>query len=165
MAEMELSIEPSGELEIVMTRRFRAPKALVFACWTDPRHLQRWLLGPPGNTMPVCEVDLRVGGSFRCVWRSAGGWEMSMTGIYQEISPPDRLVHIERFDEPWYPGECVITMKLEEEDGVTTMRSTLRYQTREARDMVLNSPMREGVAASYDRLEELMSSEALAGDR
>ncbi|MGH9492684.1 MAG: SRPBCC family protein [Terriglobales bacterium] len=152
-------ITAQGEREIVMTRVFDAPRTLVFEAYTKPELVQRWLLGPPGWTMPVCEMDLRVGGSFRWVWRrDADGTEMGMGGVYREVVPPERLVHTERFDNPWYPGEALITTVLAEQGGRTTLTATMLYESREARDGILKSGMERGVAASYDRLEEILAA-------
>src|SRR4030081_468454 len=96
-----LTITAAAEREIVMTRVFRAPRELVFDAHTKPELVKRWLLGPDGWSMPVCEIDLRVGGSFRYVWRHGNGNEMGMRGVYREIVVPERLVATEKFDEPW----------------------------------------------------------------
>jgi uncharacterized protein YndB with AHSA1/START domain len=153
-----LQITTPSDLEIAMTRVFDAPRRLVFDAWTRPELVRRWLLGPPGWTMPVCEIDLQVGGRYRYVWRNAGGTEMGMGGVYREIVAPERIVATERFDQSWYPGEAVGTVVLVEREGRTTLTQTIRYESREARDAVLRSPMEEGVAASYDRLAELVAS-------
>ncbi len=101
-----LEMTARGDREIVMSRVFDAPRYLVFDALTQPELLQRWLLGPDGWAMPVCEIDLRVGGSFRYMWRNAKGKEMKMRGVYREITPTERIVHTESFDDPWYPGEA-----------------------------------------------------------
>ncbi len=79
-----------------------------------------------------------------------------MGGVYREVVPPERLVHTEQFDRPWYPGEAVITTVLDERDGRTTLTATHRYQSRAARDLVLGSPMEDRIAESYDKLAELL---------
>src|SRR5262249_54348419 len=117
----------------------------------------QWLLGPPGWTMPVCEIDLRVGGSFRYVWRNQDGREMGMRGVYREIKPPELLVGTEQFDDPWYKGEALGTHVLVEKDGKTTLTLTVLYESKEVRDGVLKSGMERGVEASYDRLAELVA--------
>ena len=156
-ANLQLTLR--GDREIVMTRVFDAPRRLVFDALTKPELVKQWLLGPPGWTMPVCEIDLRVGGTYRYVWRqSSDGTQMGMSGVYREIVPPERLVATERFDEAWYPGEAVGTLVLVEQGGKTTLTQTELYQSREARDAVLKSGMEQGVAASYDRLAELLPS-------
>ncbi len=149
--------------EIAMTRVFDAPRRLVFDAFTKPELVKHWLLGPPGWTMPVCEIDLRVGGAYRYVWRDANGKEMGMGGIYREIVPQERLVCTELFDEAWYPGESLTTTTLAEKDGRTTVTTTMLYVSQEARDAVLKSGMERGVAASYDRLERLLASRGAAG--
>ncbi|PYP02815.1 MAG: ATPase [Gemmatimonadetes bacterium] len=154
-----LQLTAPGEREIVMTRVLDAPRQLVFDALTKPELVRRWLLGPPGWSMPVCEIDLRVGGKYRYVWRQdSDGTEMGMGGVYREIVVPERLVTTERFDEAWYPGEAVGTLVLVEQRGRTTVTQTMRYESREARDAVLKSGMEKGVAASYDRLADLLAA-------
>ena len=153
-----LQVTTPTDREIVMTRVFDAPRRLVFDALTKPELVRRWLLGPDGWSMPVCEIDLRVGGSLRYVWRHANGREMGMRGVFREIAQPDRFVHTEVFDDPWYPGEGVDTVVLVEERGKTTLTSTVRYESKEIRDAVLKSGMEPGVARSYDRLEEVLAS-------
>ena len=153
-----LQVTTPTEREIVMTREFDAPRELVFDAMTKPDLVQRWLLGPPGWTMPVCEIDLKVGGAYRYVWRNDEGTEMGMSGVFREIAAPERLVATERFDEAWYAGEALDTSVLSEEDGRTTLTLTVLYESREVRDSVLESGMESGVAASYDRLAELLAS-------
>jgi len=154
-----LQLTAPGEREIVMTRALDAPRQLVFDALTKPELVRRWLLGPPGWSMPVCEIDLRVGGKYRYVWRQdSDGTEMGMGGVYREIVVPERLVTTERFDEAWYPGEAVGTLVLVEQRGLTTVTQTMRYESREARDAVLKSGMEKGVAASYDRLADLLAA-------
>ena len=158
-----LKLTTPGEREIVMTRVFAAPRQLVFDAHTKPELVRRWLLGPPGWSMPVCEIDLRVGGKYRYVWRhDTNGTQMGMGGVYREIRAPERLVHTEKFDEAWYPGEGVGTLVLVELGGRTTLTHTMRYESREARDAVLKSGMEKGVTASYDRLAELLASTSAA---
>ena len=153
-----LNLSTSAEREIVMTRAFDAPRHLVFDALTKPELIKRWLLGPPGWSMPVCEVDLKVGGRYRYVWRHNGDRRnMGMGGVFREIVAPKRLVQTEKFDESWYPGEALATAVLVEQKGRTTLTTTVLYESREARDGVLKSGMERGVAASYDRLEELLA--------
>jgi uncharacterized protein YndB with AHSA1/START domain len=154
-----LQVTTPSDREIAMTRVFHAPRRLVFDAYTQPDLLRRWLLGPPGWAMVVCEVDLRVEGAYRYVWRhESDGTEMGMGGTYREITVPERIVATERFDQPWYPGDALGTIVLVEEGGHTTLTQTMLYETRETRDAVLRSPMEQGVGASYDRLEELLAS-------
>lgn len=148
-----------GDREIVVTRVFDAPRQLVFDAYTKPELIKRWLLGPDGWSMPVCEVDLRAGGKYRYVWKSdSDGREMGMGGVYREVLAPERIVATEAFDEAWYPGEAVGTIVLVERNGKTTLTQTIIYNSRETRDAVLKSPMQYGMAMSYDRLENFLPS-------
>jgi uncharacterized protein YndB with AHSA1/START domain len=154
-----LKLTTPTDREIAMTRVFDAPRKLVFDAFTKPELVQRWLLGPPGWSMPVCEIDLRVGGAYRYVWRNdRDGTTIGMGGVFREIVAPERLVSTERFDEAWYPGEAVGTIVFVEQGGSTTVRQTVRYESREARDAVTKSDMERGVTASYDRLADVLAS-------
>ncbi len=159
-----LKLTTSGDRELVMTRVFDAPRRLVYDAHTKPELVRQWLLGPPGWTMPVCEMDVRVGGKYRWVWRKdSDGSQMGMGGVYREVVAPERLVTTERFDEAWYPGESLNTLLLVEQGGRTTLTQTMRYESREARDAVLKSGMESGVVASYDRLDVVLASAATKG--
>ena len=153
-----VDVATPSDREVVVTRVFDAPRELIWDCHTKPELLKRWLLGPPGLEMTVCDVDLRPGGKYRYEWRNQHGTVMGMGGIFREVTPPERLVCTEKFDESWYPGEAVDTLTLIEKDGKTTLTVTVQYESKEARDGVLKSPMAEGVRASYDRLAEILSS-------
>ena len=154
-----LQVTTPSEREITMTRVFDAPRSLVFDAWTKPELLKRWLGVRGGWSMAVCEVDLKVGGRFRFVWRKGSdGPEMGMGGVYREIVRPERLVNTESFDDPWYAGEALDTMVLVEQGGRTTVTTTVRYESQEVRDAVLRSGMERGIAESYDKLAEYLAS-------
>jgi uncharacterized protein YndB with AHSA1/START domain len=158
----KLKVTKAGDHEIVMTRVFDAPRELVFDTLTKPELVKRWLLGPPGWSLPVCEIDLKVGGAFRYVWRNADGREMGMSGVFREVTPPERIVHTELFDEDWTGGETLVTNTFTEQGGKATLTVAMRYKSQEARDGVLDTGMEEGVAMSYDRLAELLTSASAA---
>jgi uncharacterized protein YndB with AHSA1/START domain len=153
----KLEIAAPGDREIAMGRSFDAPVALVYRALTTPELLKRWLLGPDGWQMTVCEMDLRVGGAYRYVWRrDRDGYEMGMGGVFRELNPPGRMVQTELFDEAWYPGEALITTVLTPEGDGTRMTQTMLLESREARDGVLASGMESGVAVSFDRLDHVL---------
>lgn len=108
------------DCEIEITRDFHAPLQLVFDAFTKPELVRQWLLGPPVWSMPVCEIDLKVRGTYRYVWRKEGVPDMGMGGVFRQIEVPRRIVATEMFDEAWYPGEVF------EHDGVC--RATQRYK-------------------------------------
>jgi uncharacterized protein YndB with AHSA1/START domain len=153
-----LKLTTPSDREIAMTRAFEAPRRLVFDAWTKPELIKRWLGVFGGWSMAVCEVDLKVGGKYRFVWRGPDGSSMGMGGVYREVVPGERLVATEKFDEPWYEGEAVDTTVFVEQGGKTTVTTTVQYASRDVRDAVLKSPMESGVAKSYDALAELLAS-------
>jgi len=154
-----LKVVAKSEREIVMTREFDAPRRMVFDAYTKPELLKRWLGVFGGWELAVCEIDLRVGGTYRWVWRqSSDGSEMGVRGTYREIVAPERLLCTELFDEAWYPGESLLTTTFVEQAGRTLMTTTMLYVSREARDGVLKSPMEGGVAQSYNKLAEILES-------
>jgi uncharacterized protein YndB with AHSA1/START domain/DNA-binding transcriptional ArsR family regulator len=136
---------PSAE-EIVITRVVDAPRSLVFRVFTEPEHIRNWLVGPPGWTMPVCEVDLRVGGGYRYERRQADGAELTITAEYHEISPPERLVTTETW-AGWPATENIV--EFTESGGRTTITTTVRYTSEEHRDNALRSGMIEGMESGY----------------
>jgi uncharacterized protein YndB with AHSA1/START domain len=150
-----LRVTTPTDREIVLTRVFDAPRGLVFDAFTKPELLKRWF-GPRGWSMVACEVDLKVGGTFRFVLRGPDGKEMGMRGVYCEIVPPERSVHMESFDD--YPGESQVTAVLIEQEGKTTLTATVLYPSKEVRDIVLKSGMEHGAAESYEKLAELLPS-------
>jgi uncharacterized protein YndB with AHSA1/START domain len=151
-----------SDREIVITRVVDAPRRLVFEAYTNPEHVPHWMLGPQGWTMPVCEIDLRVGGPWHFVWRRADGTEMEMRGFYQEIMPPERLVSTESWGGDW--PETLNTLLLSEQDGKTTISQRVRYPSKEARDAALKTGMTEGASESFDRLAEYLATKEGRGN-
>jgi len=149
-----LKVSLPTEREVVMTRVFDAPRRLVFDALTKPELLRRWF-GPRGWSLAVCEADLKVGGTWRWVLRGPDGRDMGMRGVYQEITPTERLVSTESFDD--YPGESLNTLILSEENGKTTFTITVRYASQEIRDAVIKSGMEHGAAECYDKLAEMLA--------
>jgi uncharacterized protein YndB with AHSA1/START domain len=141
-----------SDIEIVVTRDVNAPRALVFEAWTSPEHLPKWMLGPPGWTMPVCEIDLRPGGAWRMVWRGTDGAELAMRGVYREIVSPERVVNTESWGPEW--PETLNTIVFDEADGKTTVTLTIVYASKEARDAALQTGMTDGMNATFARLDE-----------
>jgi len=123
-----LNVIARGEREIVMTRVFAAPRRLVFDAWTKPELLQRWY-GARGWSLPVCEIDLRPGGTYRYVMQGPDGAQVTLRGAFREVDPPERLVSTEAFegfsDEGWRPEDDTLsTMVLTELNGTTTWTLT-----------------------------------------
>ena len=154
-----VEITTPSDRELAMTRIFDAPRRVVFEALTTPELIKRWLLGPDGWSMPICEFTSKVGSVYRYVWRrDRDGKEMAMGGVIREITPPGRMVLTERFEDPWYQGEAVVTHTLVEKAGKTTYTTVMLFETREARDGVLKSGMEKGVIVSYERLDRILAS-------
>lgn len=149
-----LKVTLPSDREVRLTRVFDAPRAMVYDALTNPALLKRWF-GPHGFSLPVCEVDLRVGGSWRYVLEGPDGKTMGMGGKYLALTPPDGLVHTEAFDD--FPGEARVTTVLTEENGKTTLVVTSLAASKEIRDAVVASGMEHGAAETYDRLAELLT--------
>ena len=144
-----------SEREILITRRFDAPAALVFKAWTTPELVRRWW-GFETSPLVVCDIDLRVGGSWRYATREPDGSELGWHGEYREIEAPHRIVSTEVF-EGYADAESVNAAELTEADGVTTMRFTVRHSSQEHRDGHIASGMEGGMQITFDRLEDLLA--------
>ena len=149
----KLTLTTEGDRHVIVTRRFAAPPEAVYRAHTEPALIQQWLLGPDGWTMPVCEMDLRVGGAWRCVWRNGDGEEFTVQGVFREIERPARIVYTESM---MGSSEALQTIVLTEEDGITTMVSSLLYGSQAERDAAIATGMEEGTSQSYDRLAEVV---------
>lgn len=144
-----------SDREIRMSRLFDAPPDLVFEAMSKPEHIKQWWGKlDEGYSVPVCEVDLRVGGKWKYTNRTPKGELVTFYGVYREIAPPGRLVFTEIF-EPFPDAESVCTVELTHEKGKTRFTITAKYPSLEVRDMVIKSGMERGAAISYDRLEEV----------
>ena len=145
-----------SDREIVLTRLFDAPRALVFEAMTKPEHVRRWWgILDEHHSVPVCEIDLRLGGTWRFLGKGPRG-EFGFHGAYREIVPPERIVFTEIFD-PFPDVESVVTAVFTEERGKTRLTVTCLYPSKEVRDIVIGTGMERGAGISYDRLEELVA--------
>ena len=150
--------------EVSVSRAFNAGRALVYEAYTTPELVRRWLLGPPGWTMPVCEMDVRVGGKFRWVWRSdEGGSEFGFHGEFREVDAPAKLRHTEAYDPGSVgggmgeAGEAMITVTFAERGGITTLTTLIDYGSKEARDAAMSTGMTDGMEMSYQKLDGLLA--------
>jgi uncharacterized protein YndB with AHSA1/START domain len=156
-------IEYPSDLEIVITREFEAPIGLVFDVFTKPEHVRK-TFAPFGETVTVCSIDLRPGGSYHQVFVTDDGIECSFRGTYLEVTPPTRTVATWLF-EGWPDGEAVETMELQEIEGVTTLTWTTAFRDQAGRDHMTRF---DGVEANFDNVEDHLRSllgqeEAISG--
>ena len=157
MSRNAMKLTPQGDREIVIERSFDAPRDLVFEAFIKPELVQRWMLGPDGWSMPVCTIDLRPGGKGRYEWQNADrSTGMSLNVVFKEVVAPERIVHTERFDQDWTQGEATITTLFAEKDGRTTVTMKIVYASPDVREMVLKSGMDQGMARSYERLDDVL---------
>jgi uncharacterized protein YndB with AHSA1/START domain len=158
-----LQVSTPTDTTLVFTRTFNAPRRLVWEAMTDPAKMRRWMLAPPGYTMTVCECDARVGGALRLATKSEDADPaMTLYGVFTEVVPPERMVHTETMvtgsGEPI--GSLLETHEFEEKNGVTTMRITQTYPSKDARDGVLASGMDEGMEAAYQQIDAMLAQPA-----
>lgn len=152
-----LTVTTPSDNQIVITRQFDAPRHLVFACYTQPALIRRWLNGAEGWVMTVCEFEAKVGGKYRYEWKAPSGYVMGMGGVIREIEPVERVVSAELFDEDWTGGETVSTLTFDERDGRTTLINTITYSSQEARDGALATPMADGMEHGYKQLDTVLA--------
>ena len=151
-----------SDREVKVTRSFRAPRTLVYRAYTEPALVRRWMLGPPGWTMPICEMDVREGGQYRWRWRSDDkASEFGFSGTFREVQAPSRIVQTEAYDPGTvggpYPGEpAIVTVTFTEEGGVTTVTSLIDFGSKEARDGAVATGMTDGMEQSYQLMDQLL---------
>ena len=152
-----------SDREVKVTRSFKAPRALVYRAHTEPDLVRRWLLGPPGWSMPVCEMDVRVDGKYRWRWRNdQDGSEFGFSGAFREVKAPERLVHSEAYEPGTvggsFPGnDALVTVTLTEDGGVTTLTSLIDFGSKEARDAAMATGMTDGMEQSYQLLDKVLT--------
>jgi uncharacterized protein YndB with AHSA1/START domain len=153
-----LKVSTPTDREIVLRRVFDSPRQLVWNALTKPELLKRWLFGPEGWAMTLCDDDVRGGGAFHYAWSGPEGAAMSIRGVYREVVPLERLVRTESFEFGCdsQAGEQLATLVLTEEAAKTYLTLTVLYPSKDARDGTLASGMEHGVGAGYDRLDTLL---------
>jgi uncharacterized protein YndB with AHSA1/START domain len=153
-----LTVTLPSDTEIVLVREFDAPRDLVFEACTKPEYVSQWW-GPRGSSLTVCEIDFRIGGEWHYVNKMPDGSEHPFRGVFREILAPERLSYTWIYDvAPFNQFEAIETMVLEEIDGRTLATTTVKHETKEARDGHVNSGMEGGAAETLDRLEELLAT-------
>ena len=154
---------PSGR-EVRVTRTFNAPREMVWDAHTRPELIRQWQ-GYDGWDMPVCDMDVRVGGKYRWQWKNReNGSRFGFSGVFTEVDAPSKLVHEQFFD----PGEtefampvddsCIVSVELSEQDGVTTLVCNMMFASKEAREAAVSTGMTDGMEHSYGRLDDLLKA-------
>lgn len=154
-----------SDTEVRVTRDFKAPRKLVWQAHTEPKLFQRWIGGYPGWTMPVCEMDVRVGGKYQWRWRQdEDGKEFGFYGEFREVDAPEKIVSAEFFDPGSFGGAMSTNPTINrttftEKNGVTTLIVLIEYDSKEARDAAISTGMTDGMETSYERLDKLVAEQ------
>ena len=152
-----------SDTEVLVKRSFDAPANLVWRAYVEPDLMRRWCGSTPGWSMPVCEMDMRVGGRYRWRWRSdEDGMEFGFTGEVLEVVPHSKIVHTQVFD----PGNMdvsmggepsIITVTFDETDGVTNVSTSIKFASKADRDAAIETGMTDGMEMNYKRLDEMLT--------
>jgi uncharacterized protein YndB with AHSA1/START domain len=161
-----LEVTLPSDREVRVVRTFNAPRQLVWDAHTKPELITKWMLGPPGWTMPVCEMDVRVGGAYRWRWKSQeDGKEFGFFGTFKEVNAPAKIVHEEHFDPgdvggPMSSEPAIITSQFNESTGMTTLTMTMLFASKAARDGAVSTGMTDGMEMGYERLDDMFKAKA-----
>lgn len=156
----DLQISTPTDTTIVLTRSFDAPRRLLWEAMFTPDKMRRWMLPPPGWTTTSCECDTRVGGAVALSWKSdEADPAMTLRGVFTEVVPHERAVHTEimALGNGQIIGSLVERHEFAEQGGLTEMRITQTYASKEARDGALASGMDQGMEACYKQLDTLLT--------
>lgn len=152
----KLTLKTEGDTHVVVTRRFAAPPEAIYRAHTDPNLIQKWLLGPEGWTMPVCNFEAKAGGRFRYEWKNAEGQGFYITGEILEVQPPNRIVHVERMFLPEPTPDNRVETRFEADAAGTLMTMRMTLPDAKTRAAMLATGMEGGMEASYARLEGMI---------
>ncbi|MFN3462758.1 MAG: SRPBCC family protein [Terricaulis sp.] len=164
---MPIEVTQPSDREVRVVRTFKAPRQLVWDAHTKPELVQKWMLGPPGWSMPVCEMDVRAGGAYKWRWRSdEDGKQFGFHGTFTEVNAPTKLVHDEYYDAGDVGGDmpsnepAVITLELSESNRVTTLVCTMKFASKDSRDGAVSTGMTDGMEMGYVRLDDMFKQAA-----
>ena len=152
----KLTLMTEGDKHVVVTRRFAAPPEAVYRAHTEPRLIQKWMLGPDVWTMPVCVCEARPGGKIRYEWADGKGGGFYLTGEFVELVPFSRIVHVERMHLPDPSPDNHVETRFEPDGSGTLMTMQMTLPDAQTRAAMLASGMEHGMEASYVRLEAMV---------
>ena len=152
-----------SDTEVLVKRSFDAPVRLVWRAYMEPDLMRRWCAGPPGWSMPVCEMDMRVGGKYRWRWRNdEDGQEFGFTGEVLEVSPHAKLVHTQCYDagnlgvsmgnEPY-----IVTVTFHEVNGITDVTTTIKFTSKSDRDEAFSTGMTDGMEMNFKVMDGVLA--------
>ena len=148
-----------------VTRTFNAPRQLVWDAHVKPELVQQWQ-GYDGWDMPECDMDVRVGGKYKWLWRNRDdGRQFGFFGTFTEVDDPSKLVYEQYYDPgdmdfAMPAGPCIVSLELREQNRVTTLVCNLTFGSKEARDAAVSTGMTDGMEHSYTRLDDMCKAVA-----
>lgn len=156
-------VQKTSETTVEVKRSFKAPSDLVFKAYTTPALIQRWCSALPGWEMPVCEMDVREGGKYRWRWKNESEkMEFGFHGVFRQVKAPQKLAHTQIFDPGTLGGdmgsESLITVTFLETNGMTTVTTEIKYQSKEDMEKALATGMTDGMEINYQKLDEVLGS-------
>lgn len=154
-------VQKTSDTTVEVKRSFKANQALVFKAYTTPALMQRWLCALPGWEFPVCEMDLREGGKYRWRWKNESEKiEFGFHGVFRQVKASQILSHTQIFDPGTMGGdmgsECLVTVNFLEAEGITTVTTEIKYQSKEDMEKALETGMTDGMEISYQQLDEVL---------
>jgi len=152
----KLTLKTEGDKYVVVTRRFAAPPEVLYRAHTDPKIIQKWMLGPEGWTMPVCICEAKPGGKMRFEWTNGNGQGFYLTGECLELEPYSRIVHVERMHLPEPTPDNHVETRFDADGKGTLMTMRMTLPSAEVRAAMLATGMEHGMEASYVRLEGML---------
>ena len=155
----ELGVELLGDTDVVLTRRFHAPKRLVWRCYTEPDLVKRWLIGNHDWEMSRCDIDLRPGGRYHQRWRHReNGAEFGFVGLFHDIVAPDLIRADEWPDDMQDAPPAQNTIAFLALGDMTELKMTMRFADQTTRDAVLATGMADGVGLSFDLMDRVLDT-------
>lgn len=155
-----LTVETPGDTDVVVTRKFNAPRALVWRAYSEPDLVRRWMVGYPGWTMPVCEIDFRAGGGYHHRWRNEeSGAEFGFVGTFLSIEPEARITNLERPEDVDMP-DAEIEVLFEPLGDMTQLTMVIRYPDAASRNAALETGMTDGMGVTFDLLDAVVEDMA-----
>ncbi len=155
-------VSTPSDREVQVKRSFDAPVDLVWRAYTEPALIRRWMLGPPGWSMPVCEMDVRAGGRYRWRWRNdEDGKEFGFHGEFRQVVLHATLAHTQQYDPGDVGGsmgeEAVATVTFDAQGSATLVTTTIRFASQADRDAALATGMTDGMEMSYQLLDDVLA--------
>lgn len=164
------TVSTPSDREVLVQRSFDAPVNLLWKAYTEPALMRRWLAGYPGWSMPICEMEVHIGGKYRWQWRNdENSQEFGFSGEFLEVVTHSKIVHTQTFEAgnlgvSMGQEGTIVTVTFSESNGVTNVTTNIRYASKADRDASLSTGMTDGMEANYNLLEKVLASDMATQD-